>query len=162
MIKVCAKQVRETNDAYLLLFSFTHKSFEKIQLKPIYYLNAYKFNWEIWVPKKYCKTLSRANGFYLLDDVFFNSVEKRIEVTLNNDESSFDAKLYEDTTGCCIDNEKPIEKIFSFSAYKQMFTNIKLTADAASVYSAYLQQELSGLEEQYNRHPYDNWLNWHH
>jgi len=136
MVKVCAKKVRETRDAYLLLFSFSDKNFDVSQLRDIYHELLDKFNWEIWVPKKICRVLSERNGFYTIDKTYFYKLEKRIY----------------------IDTSERKTTTFKFSKYRKLFTNVKLSEDARIRFNAQLQHSLD--EENYNRHIYENhWTN---
>ena len=165
--KVCAYNIRETKDAFLLRFSFSHDHFDRSVLKYIYMNILDRFNWDVWIPKKYCLILSSKNGFYLIDDNFFESMEKRISVKVSND-----------TT-----------KIFKLSRYKSMFISTKLTKDAQKEYNKYVSDAInnknkelqrvvfsdtvektqdlmynntiSNLEDRHNKHPYDDWRNWH-
>lgn len=122
MVKVCANLIRETKDAYLLSFTFKHKSFDQSKLKDIYKPHVNKFNWEIWLPKKDCKALSLRRGFYGIKDNLFKIIEKRITVDVGITH----------------------EKVFSFSNFKELFSSIKLSREALAVYNAYLQEEVSG------------------
>lgn len=137
MSKVCAKKIRETKDAYLLLFSFNDNNFDRTQLREVYHEIIDKFNWEIWLPKKICTTLSHRNGFYMIDDDYYYKLEKRIEL------NTYGTKI----------------QTFKFSTYRKLFTNVKLTEDARRKYNSYLQRSLD--EENYNRHIYENhhWTN---
>lgn len=136
MVNICAKKLRETKDAYLLLFSFTDKNFDRTQLRDIYNEVINQFRWEIWLPKKICKALSERNGFYSINKSYYYKLEKRIELNLNN--------------------RRPITLLFS--TYRKLFTNIKLSDDARQTLISDLQKSLD--EENYNRHIYENyWIN---
>jgi hypothetical protein len=120
MVKLIAKQVRETKDAYLLRFSFTNEDFDLSNLKDIYYPYLKEFNWNIWVPRKKCKSL-RYNKYYIIEQDIFDILESTIQVDIEK-----------------INKKKP----FKFSKFKFLFTSFDLPKELVGVYSSYLQQSL--------------------